>query len=1131
MRKVSKRAANKQKLASLEWTDEAIEQCSNAGPNAVINQAASESKDLESLNTMEAKIARVQQRKKEAEERDARNEKKHATISSSPLKKLFKEYLTKEALQDGKKLAGALNAYFMDLLSQELSLITEFDTSFPLDMYDSSEFDEALIFPTITKQDLYGVSLIYEDNRRLNDPIPKFGKWFPCKIMRIEPDSITVEIEGDLIEDTYRVHQMQVCLLESHNVETYVKRISAALRRRNICVGLMRYYSYIRSMPNNPRITSSMTDEQFDRIFRRAANNSRLQLLRDDVGDYEIQEARAEFEIIMNKILLDSMVLSARNSALFQSLKIPPPAFGSSRPVPFYGLVVVPNYNYKGRITYHRTTSFICSVAAIRSLQVVLKENKVIDEFQILKISYTKPFTIDKFERYINEQMVIAARLIKQDWPVKIGRNVRQAITKGQENDVYSDCIKYDINLRNVFELENSKNQIRFFLERLNFMMTDVLYGAIERNLLSYTETVEDLCSCSIQVKDIREVKVHIPEESLYKRKCLPPLFLVAFRVAAEDRCLNTDEVEQNKKEIAAWMKTKEGENGEKCPIKVIAPLMGKTFEYSTAPSDFKDIIMKGFRQIVADFLDVPHLQKYVMEKIYFPSPRFIPAITLELPWVKEAANRTEAAMDRALDPIITYLTFFKKFEKFVNIDNAVYIATRITDIKKDPDSNELELPVTVNLVQLMGLIDEHLENIRDIEASLPITPIECGLFLVDVVTVRNLLLDKHRAIIRRILSDQAERCAMVSEYLEEEFKKIEKNLSKRPENIEQLMELEEYISSLTNILGTLQNLISEMMNYYNVLEKYKYKTDQSQRWKVFACPANIASKCSETLENNLGLKRRFKDEMLGEQAAFSKSIHELDHQIAALENLVDLSEVNTIAATVRDVESRLIAAQAKVKLFNARETLFENDITDYEELNRLQRNFEPYLNLWQTTKEWIELSLKWKRGRFVDLNAEEVEKNVDKYNVAITKAAKFFAKADMKHQSTIASKIKAQVSEFLPEVPMIVTLRNPGMRDRHWIKIAEALQVDIMPIENFTTDQIIALNLKDSLDLIQKIGESAAKEYQIEQALNKMEHEWEEMNLNIHNYRETGTGVLKGIDDINVVLDEQITMTQVNMP
>ncbi|KAJ1436168.1 dynein heavy chain, N-terminal region 2-domain-containing protein, partial [Ochromonadaceae sp. CCMP2298] len=71
---------------------------------------------------------------------------------------------------------------------------------------------------------------------------------------------------------------------------------------------------------------------------------------------------------------------------------------------------------------------------------------------------------------------------------------------------------------------------------------------------------------------------------------------------------------------------------------------------------------------------------------------------------------------------------------------------------------------------------------------------------------------------------------------------------------------------------------------------------------------------------------------------------------------------------------------------------------------------------------------------------------------------------------------------------------------------------------------------LRFSAELIQKIGESAAKEYQIEVALDKMEAEWENMNLSLHPYRETGTAVLKGVDDINVVLDEQITMTQTIM-
>ena len=62
---------------------------------------------------------------------------------------------------------------------------------------------------------------------------------------------------------------------------------------------------------------------------------------------------------------------------------------------------------------------------------------------------------------------------------------------------------------------------------------------------------------------------------------------------------------------------------------------------------------------------------------------------------------------------------------------------------------------------------------------------------------------------------------------------------------------------------------------------------------------------------------------------------------------------------------------------------------------------------------------------------------------------------------------------------------------------------------------------------LLWKVSESAAKEYQIEEALTKMEAEWMDSRLEIVGYRETGTGILKGVDEINTVLDEQVKNNQ----
>lgn len=116
--------------------------------------------------------------------------------------------------------------------------------------------------------------------------------------------------------------------------------------------------------------------------------------------------------------------------------------------------------------------------------------------------------------------------------------------------------------------------------------------------------------------------------------------------------------------------------------------------------------------------------------------------------------------------------------------------------------------------------------------------PIECGLLLVEVVSVRNLLLEKHRKIIHNILLAHGERTVLIGQYLEEEFKKINRNLSRRPENIEELTEMEEYVNGLGNLLTTLSNCIQDMMSYQQVLDTYKFKTEFDSgllMWQVFA--------------------------------------------------------------------------------------------------------------------------------------------------------------------------------------------------------------------------------------------------------------------------------------------------------
>ena len=133
-----------------------------------------------------------------------------------------------------------------------------------------------------------------------------------------------------------------------------------------------------------------------------------------------------------------------------------------------------------------------------------------------------------------------------------------------------------------------------------------------------------------------------------------------------------------------------------------------------------------------------------------------------------------------------------------------------------------------------------------------------------------------------------------------------------------------------------------------------------------------------------------------------------------------------------------------------------------------------------------------------------------------------------MTDQSQIAKEIRDQVKSFEPYVPIIVALRNQGMRPRHWRQVGSALGLeDFEPSDDFTLTKLLELNPASQEELITKVSEAAAKEFNIEQTLDNMLADWTGLELQIFPYRDTGTGVLKGVDEIQAILDEHVTMTQ----
>lgn len=77
-----------------------------------------------------------------------------------------------------------------------------------------------------------------------------------------------------------------------------------------------------------------------------------------------------------------------------------------------------------------------------------------------------------------------------------------------------------------------------------------------------------------------------------------------------------------------------------------------------------------------------------------------------------------------------------------------------------------------------------------------------------------------------------------------------------------------------------------------------------------------------------------------------------------------------------------------------------------------------------------------------------------------------------------IAQKIKSEIEQFKPKVPLMVALRQKGMQDRHWAEITKRMGFDVKPNVEFTFTKALEMGLMKEVDFCVEVGERAAKEF-----------------------------------------------------
>jgi len=940
----------------------------------------------------------------------------------------------------------------------------------------------------------------------------KGGRYVPAHVLGYDASSERFIVR---FKDTAMIiHQHRIHIyFESESPFDYVRRVVFAHTTRRQLEGRIRYALYVDNMPTDE--IAPLDTEQVNRILLLALNTKKLKQNALDTTAL-LNEVNIDFGRTMNKIIFDVNLRDPQQQQLRHQLHLEVveevnAAMGlgeddlpQKRPVGYLGVISVPFHDLPKHFSNFCFHSFYTKIEAISALVKVQAECLRLGKLSLFNTNVTKSVRLEEFEQMQNSCIIQLSGFLKDKWIQSL-----KAAIKSSLREVGKGWLNLAEKNREAYQLSKLKK----FMKMVEFMMEDALRFLIEHSIHSYKDFLFHAARYAVHVFDTNEVKVTIQGET---------------PANGEE---NASDKESEASGSASPTPSTSTADLHALPVAAPPPRSTRDFslfnvdlilkdgviQYTTPPQAFESMPLILFDKALASLQDIPQLETHVMEHLFwYGNESKLVSVQREEDGVKVLADALAAKLTQAVQPMHDFLAKFKKYDEFIALNIDTYVAefaaadNTLGDIRKElsiqaalRDKIEREIPKSIHL----GFIHVNCEDVRR-----------------KLATKRQDMMNKELDSFARMLRNRCEE-------LGKNFKKIEAELRKQPTDIQELTKLREYMATVPASVASYKDAISECMDSFDLLDSFHYRLPKDGwklKWQTFSWPKTIADMLESKEVALANDKNTFLNEMRTAQEEFQLELHEIEKRVNTFGQYSDLDQVAKIAEKCSKIQEKLDELQARARAFNTNELLFNLQTTDYRPVTRVVKNFEPYHQLWSTAHAWLSNHQSWLHDSFLELNGDTIATNVANYNKTMAKCIKAKAIKDNQGCMAIATSIKKEIDAFKPLLPLIIALRNPGMRDRHWEMLSDKLPFPFQPDESMTLTRVLDdFKLQNYMEIITKVGDSAGKEYQIESSLQKMEDAWRGVEFDIQPYKKTGTFVVRNVDEIINMLDEHIVTTQ----
>ncbi|XP_005385504.1 PREDICTED: dynein heavy chain 6, axonemal [Chinchilla lanigera] len=335
-----------------------------------------------------------------------------------------------------------------------------------------------------------------------------------------------------------------------------------------------------------------------------------------------------------------------------------------------------------------------------------------------------------------------------------------------------------------------------------------------------------------------------------------------------------------------------------------------------------------------------------------------------------------------------------------------------------------------------------------------------------------------------------------------------------------------EYVNSLV-FLDEIQERIESLedegnivVQMYKLIDQYQVPTPPED-FAVFATMKPSITAVRNAIDKSVGDRetsiKQFCQHLGRDLEELNNEVNEIKLQVQDPQILDITADQDKIKVTLADLQYVIDDLQKRAFQYKSYQKNFKVEVSKFDALEEVSAELKLKQLLWDSLSDWDKLQQDWSKSKFDCLDTEVLNTQVTKYAKFVTQLEKGLP------PNNVVPQLKSNVEKMKEKLPVIMDLRNPTLKPRHWAAIEHTIDASLVDSEiPLTLERLSELHVFEYGQEIQDISGQASGEAALETILKRVEDSWKTTEFVILPLRDSkDIFILGGTDDIQVLLDD----------